>query len=115
MRHFELILCSVQLIAQSLSAAYVEKMVEFLAIKLETSCHLQFYLTWCSHLLSAHGGYLKEHSASIMSKLRDLQKSIVEKHSDLGAFNVTVYIQLVNQFCLLIVILAVISNLIIIM
>ena len=75
----------VQLIARSLSAAYVEKMVEFLAIKLEASCHLQFYLTWCSHLLTAHGGYLKEHSASIMSKLRDLQKSIVEKQNDLGS------------------------------
>ena len=75
----------VQLVAQSLSAVYVEKMVEYLAIKLESSCHLQFYLSWCNHLLTAHGTYLKEHSASNMSKLRDLQKSIVEKQNDLGS------------------------------
>lgn len=43
-------------------------------------------MTWCMHLLNAHGRYIKEHASSEMTNLRALQKSITSQVKPL--FNV---------------------------
>jgi len=75
---------TVQLIVQNLPEVYVEKLLPFLAERLDSSPHLQFYLHWCTQLLTTHGGRLKERSSSNMAVVHDLQKSILQKLLDLG-------------------------------
>uniref|UniRef100_A0A3B3DVN0 PWP2 small subunit processome component n=1 Tax=Oryzias melastigma TaxID=30732 RepID=A0A3B3DVN0_ORYME len=67
-------------ICGSLPDIYVEKLLGFLASCLETSGHLQFYMTWAQNLLMLHGQKLKN-SGSILATLQALQKSI-QRHSD---------------------------------
>lgn len=69
---------------QNLPKVYVEKMLPFLAEKLDNSPHLQFYLQWCRAVLTTHGAELKSNASLLMSGLRDLQKSIVQKQVELG-------------------------------
>ncbi|NWU28307.1 PWP2 protein, partial [Dyaphorophyia castanea] len=49
----------VDVVCSSLPDLYVEKLLEFLASAFETSCHLEFYLTWAHKLLMLHGQKLK--------------------------------------------------------
>ena len=69
---------------QNLPEVYVERMLEFLSGRLDNSPHLEFYLHWCTHLLTIHGSKLKENSSAIMPPIRDLQKSILQKQLDIG-------------------------------
>lgn len=75
---------TVALVVQELPDVYVEKMLPFLAERLDNSAHLQFYLRWCTLLLTYHGTKLKQKASSLMASLRDLQKSILQKQADLG-------------------------------
>ncbi len=79
---------TVPLIVRGLPDVYIEKLLVFLAQRLTTSPHLQFYLAWCVELLTAHTAQLKEDSSAIMAPLRDLLKSIVQKKNDLGKMSV---------------------------
>ena len=74
----------VPLVVQNLPKVYVEKMLPFLAEMLDTSPHLQFYLQWCRAVLTTHGGELKNNASLLITSLRDLQKSIVQKQLELG-------------------------------
>ena len=75
---------TVQLVVQNLPDVYVEKMLPFLAEMLDTSSHFQFYLRWCTVLLSTCGVMLKQRAPTLMAAVRDLQKSIIQKKSELG-------------------------------
>ena len=63
---------------------YVDKLLPFLSERLDHAPHLQFYIRWCSELLSIHGDRLKERSIDISSSLRDLLKSVLERQRDIG-------------------------------
>ena len=82
--HIPLSSSTVQLIVQNLPEVYLEKLLTFLADCLDNSPHLQFYLHWCTQLLTIHGDNLKENFSSIMTAVRDLQKSILQKQADIG-------------------------------
>uniref|UniRef100_A0A3Q3VL60 Small-subunit processome Utp12 domain-containing protein n=1 Tax=Mola mola TaxID=94237 RepID=A0A3Q3VL60_MOLML len=64
----------------SLPDLYVEKLLGFVAACLETSGHLQFYLSWAQNLLMLHTQKLKN-SGAILPTLQALQKSI-QRHVD---------------------------------
>ncbi len=34
-------------------------------------------MTWCKHLLNAHGRYIKDHAGSLLTPLRALQKAVI--------------------------------------
>ena len=70
---------------------YVDKLVSFLAERIDHAPHLQFYIRWCRELLCVHGDRLKERSSEIVASLRDLQKSILQKQVDIGLLYVTRY------------------------
>ena len=74
----------VELIVQNLPLSLVERFLSVLAERVESSPHLQFYLHWCVSLLKYHTTHLRERSSSIAASIRDLQKSIVQKQTDLG-------------------------------
>lgn len=50
---------AVSVVCASLPDVYVEKLLGFVAACLETSGHLQFYMTWAQNLLMLHGQTLK--------------------------------------------------------
>ena len=81
---FSFLSFSVQLVVRSFPGAYVERFLDFLATKLDSSAHLQFYVQWCSQLLVQHGPLLKKRSMSVMAAIKNLQKSISQRQGDLG-------------------------------
>lgn len=76
--------CDISLVVQSLREPYVERVLKFVAIQLEKSCHLHFYLMWCQQLLTVHGHRLKVMSSMKLVVLRTLQKSISRHQEDIG-------------------------------
>ena len=75
---------SVQLVVKSFPSVYVERMLNFLAEKIDSSPHLEFYLHWCTQLLVQRGPELKKRSMSLLASVKNLQKSITQKQLDLG-------------------------------
>ena len=75
---------SVEVILQGLELTYIERLLPVISERLDCSPHLHFYVHLCSKLLSLHGRKLKERSKNLLTSLTDLQKSIVQKQSDLG-------------------------------
>ncbi len=79
---------TVGLIIRDLPDIYINKLIPFLAERLDHAPHLQFYVRWCRELLCVHGDSLKERSSEVMGSLRDLQKSILQKQRDIGTLYV---------------------------
>ena len=50
--------------------------MQFVAKQLESSQHLQYYLTWAKYLLSSHGTHIKNNSRTLMPVLRMFQKTL---------------------------------------
>ena len=75
---------TVGIVIRYLPDVYVNKLVSFLAERLDHAPHLQFYVRWCRELLCVHGDSLKERSSEVMASLRDLQKSVLQKQRDIG-------------------------------
>nr|XP_008174682.1 periodic tryptophan protein 2 homolog isoform X1 [Chrysemys picta bellii] len=74
----------VDVVCSSLPELYVEKVLEFLASALETSHHLEFYLTWTQRLLMLHGQKLKTRSGKLLPMIQFLQKSIQRHFEDVS-------------------------------
>jgi len=50
----------IPLVSKQLPQAYVGRMVEYCAGRLETSVHKHFYMMWCRHLMYNHVNHLKK-------------------------------------------------------
>ncbi|XP_036401269.1 PWP2 small subunit processome component [Megalops cyprinoides] len=74
----------ISVVCGSLPDVYVEKLLRFVASTLESSGHLQFYLTWAQCLLTLHGQKLKSRSGAILPIIQSLQKSIQRHFEDLS-------------------------------
>ncbi|KAJ8297862.1 hypothetical protein KUTeg_024393 [Tegillarca granosa] len=75
---------SVEVICENLPDTYVDKLLDFLARQIESTAHIEFYMTWINRLLMHHGPKLKQRSQKIMAILRSLQKGLTRKHEDIG-------------------------------
>lgn len=72
----------INLIARQLPVVHAEAACRFVAGEMEKgSRHIQFNLTWAEALLSAHGRWLKEHSAEVAPTLRSLQRGLTDCQS----------------------------------
>ncbi|KAH9380781.1 hypothetical protein HPB48_020639 [Haemaphysalis longicornis] len=74
----------VELVCRSLPQVYVEKLLNFVGAKLESTTHVQFYVTWIVTLLRCHGETLKERSRNIMATLRTVMKNVGLRHAELA-------------------------------
>ncbi|CAK8686566.1 unnamed protein product [Clavelina lepadiformis] len=70
---------NIEIISRNLPDVYVEKLLTFIASKLERSPHLHFYLLWCRALLLAHGPALKARAVKVMALMANLQKALTRK------------------------------------
>ncbi|XP_078089197.1 PWP2 small subunit processome component isoform X2 [Mustelus asterias] len=71
----------IDVVCSTLPLLYVEKVLQFVASALETSRHLEFYLTWAQQLLCLHGHKLKARSVTSLPMIQSLQRSI-QHHFD---------------------------------
>ncbi|KAK6486703.1 PWP2 small subunit processome component [Huso huso] len=74
----------IEVVCTLLPDLYVEKLLNFIATTLESSRHLQFYLTWTLRLLKLHGQKLKARSSTILPMIQSLQKSIQRHLEDIS-------------------------------
>ena len=77
---------------QTFPSVFVEKLLDFLAEKIDNSPHLEFYLHWCTQLLMQHGVRLKARATPLMASIKYLQKSITQKQLDLGRMCVKLFV-----------------------
>lgn len=75
---------SIDIVVGSLSDAYVDRLLSFIANQVEKSAHLEFYLTWSQAILYRHGGRIKQRSSSKLDMLCNLEKSLTKKFEDLS-------------------------------
>ncbi|XP_064489953.1 periodic tryptophan protein 2 homolog [Ornithodoros turicata] len=75
---------NIELLCRALPQVYVERLLGFLGVQLESRPHIQFYMTWITTLLKQHGEMLKERSPSVMAMLRTLVKNITLRHKELA-------------------------------
>ena len=76
----------IKLLVASVPVAYVETLLKHLSYLMESSAHLQFYLTWVVETLMTHGPSLKTRSAATTTTttgskavLTALQKTVTTK------------------------------------
>ncbi|XP_075530647.1 periodic tryptophan protein 2 homolog [Dermacentor variabilis] len=74
----------IDLVCRSLPQVYVEKLLNFVGAKLESTTHVHFYVTWIVTLLKGHGEVLKERSRNIMATLRTVTKNVGLRHTELS-------------------------------
>jgi periodic tryptophan protein 2 len=74
----------VALVAQTIPAVYLLKIVTVLSVKLDKSPHLEYYLQWSRHLLNSHGQYLKNNISKFAAVLRSLHRSLTRQHGGIG-------------------------------
>lgn len=67
-------------LVQGIPQMFLEKIMVFVSKQLESSPHLEYYLTWCKHILYSHGPFIKSNSRSLVPALRSLQKQLA-KHT----------------------------------
>jgi periodic tryptophan protein 2 len=79
-------LITVEMTVRSLPEVYVERTLKFVASSLESTRHLDFYLIWIQHLLTAHGPMLQAHSkqAQVVPILLTLKKNLTRKYEELA-------------------------------
>lgn len=75
---------SIDMVVDSLSDVYVDKLMSFIANQIEKSPHLEFYLIWSQTILYKHGNRIKQRAFSKLSVLCNLEKALTKKFEDLG-------------------------------
>lgn len=74
----------VALVVEHLPMVYLARLLRFVAQATDESPHLEFNLRWIQSLLTAHGTYLKDRSASFTAELRTVQKAVTKIQADLA-------------------------------
>ncbi|KAJ2964255.1 hypothetical protein NQZ79_g742 [Umbelopsis isabellina] len=74
----------VELVAQDLPEKYLERLLKFVGVHMESSPHVEFHLIWVTRLLMAHGRYLRENRGQYQAIFRTLQKALGSVKEDLA-------------------------------
>ena len=75
-----LLLCSVQLVVENVPRGrYISQLLVVLAQRVEQTQLLEWELGWLLRLLRHHGEYIREHSLSLQSVFRALQRSLLRR------------------------------------
>jgi periodic tryptophan protein 2 len=82
---FLMLVVAVEMTVRSLPEVYMERALKFVASSLESTCHVEFYLIWVQHLLTAYGPTLQANSreAQVTPILLTLQKNLTKKYEEL--------------------------------
>ncbi len=71
-------------VVKHLPTVYLARLLRFVAQATDDSPCLELNLLWIESLLTAHGAYLKDRSASFAAELRKVQKAVAKIQADLS-------------------------------
>ena len=71
-------------VVKNLPLVYLARLLRFVAQASDGTPHLEFNLLWIEALLSAHGRYLKDNTASYAAELRMVQRTVTRMRTDLA-------------------------------
>ncbi|EGC29042.1 hypothetical protein DICPUDRAFT_159422 [Dictyostelium purpureum] len=74
----------VQLVCQEFPIYYLKNFIQFLSAYFEKNQHLEYQMKWVKLISIYHGKYIKSNSLSMISSLRNLQKTITQTYNDLS-------------------------------
>ena len=75
---------SVELVVRSVNREHLERLLQFLAVTLAKTNHIEYYLAWALALLKFHGLELEgERNAKYLRGLRSCFKSVKGRHDDI--------------------------------
>lgn len=72
----------IELCVATTASVYVVRCLKFIALLLENTRHLEFYLTWVRHILTVHRFTVK--GSNFMPVLLSLQKSLTKSFDEVG-------------------------------
>ncbi|KAL0096596.1 WD40 repeat-like protein [Phycomyces blakesleeanus] len=75
---------SVDLVARGMPQKYLQKLLQFVGVHMETSPHIEFHLIWVTSIMTAHGRYLKEHRGEFQAVFRALHKGVNRVRDDIA-------------------------------
>ncbi|KAI7872555.1 putative WD repeat protein [Spinellus fusiger] len=76
---------SVDLVARGMPEKYLQKLLQFVGVHMETSPHIEFHLIWVTSIMTAHGRYLKQHRGEFQSVFRTLHKGVNRVRDDISS------------------------------
>jgi periodic tryptophan protein 2 len=75
----------IQLVIREFPESYLSRLLRFLNSYAEKTPHVEFYLLWCSTVLTRFGRILKTGKGEYAGQLRNMQKDILKIKGDLQA------------------------------
>lgn len=75
---------TIDVVVNTLPDVYVDKLLSFVAVQIENSAHLEFYLIWVRDIAFSHGNRIKLRSNEKHSVLCLLEKAMTKKFDDLN-------------------------------
>ncbi|KAH3742673.1 WD repeat protein [Pelomyxa schiedti] len=74
----------IEMLAREFPVSFLIRIFEFIGTEAEQSPKVEFYLWWCTALLSAHTEYIHKNSAAFSSVLRILHKGVSKQYTNLS-------------------------------
>ncbi|ORY31612.1 WD40-repeat-containing domain protein [Naematelia encephala] len=68
---------SIRLIARQIPQIYIEPVLRFIALHMESSPHIEFDLLWVGAMLTSHGRWLRERRTEMATVFRGLMKGLM--------------------------------------
>jgi periodic tryptophan protein 2 len=74
---------SVRAVVETIGPEQLERLMNTIAKVLETSPHVQYYLSWCLEMLKTHGIHMDKQRSSFLRAFRAMHKIVQTKHDEL--------------------------------
>eukprot|EP00536_Pseudo-nitzschia_multiseries_P010973 jgi/Psemu1/204669/e_gw1.354.56.1 len=74
---------SITSVARTIGPEQLERLMNTIAKVMETSPHVQYYLSWCLQMLKTHGVHMDKQRSSFMRAFRSMHKVVQTKHDEL--------------------------------
>lgn len=68
---------------RTIGPGHLERLLNMIAKVMETSPHVQYYLSWCLELLKTHGVHMDKQRSSFTRAFRAMHKIVQTKHDEL--------------------------------
>jgi len=74
---------SISAVAKTIGPEQLERLMNTIAKIMETSPHVQYYLSWSLEMLKTHGVHMDKQRSSFMRAFRAMHKTVQTKHDEL--------------------------------
>ncbi|VEU37210.1 unnamed protein product [Pseudo-nitzschia multistriata] len=74
---------SIGSVVRTIGPEHLERLLAAIGTAMESSPHVQYYLSWCLEMLRTHGVHMDRHRSSFMRAFRSVHKAVQTKHDEL--------------------------------